>query len=243
MCTFIHWHQMFLRGRTQLAARMTRQKVKGIGHKQPSHRESEPNLYAMPHVPGNSPSEETSPPNEKNDNEVGNNCEHGLQAGPHETPVAATKYYQPSTIAAAEARNIGGGMATGASPPLVSPGILAAQLLKSMATAKVTPGSFPAILTWAPTSNSSSSPSCGGDGSNKHVAATLLPPPPPLHAEKSSRGGYLPKDSEEANNVSCSSCRSADANSSTHKLNIDNNDGEDQRNPSHSCYGLPMPSQ
>lgn len=38
---------MFLRGRIGLCQRMTRQKVKGTGHKQPADASSEPNFYQM----------------------------------------------------------------------------------------------------------------------------------------------------------------------------------------------------
>lgn len=98
--------------------------------------------------------------------------------------------------------------------------IQAAQLLKSMSTAKVTPGSFPAMLAWAPTSNSSSSSSSGGSGGNDVSGAStcitctkrdtahacLLPPPPPLHMEKStcsSGGAYDTKHDKEANEETC----------------------------------------
>lgn len=241
-----YYHEMFLRGRMQLAARMTRQKVKGIGHKQPSHRESEPNLYALPHLPEDSPSEEATIPPSKEDNtssHVGNNCAHMSLACLHQTPATATKYYQPSTIAAAAARNVTAGLVTGTSPPLVSPAIQAAKLLKSMATAKVTPGSFPSMLTWAPTSNSSSSSSGRGDASSKHEAATtLLPPPPPLHTEKSSTGrstgtcthsdcGHLPENGQEEL-IKAASRASTDATnrSSSSKMNVDNDDDEDANN-------------
>ncbi len=183
----------------QLAARMTRQKVKGIGHKQPSHRESEPNLYALPHLPEDPPNPGASLPNERIDRDANNDCAHSLLAGLHQTPATATKYYRPSTIAANARKNIGS-MAKGASTPLASPAIQAAQLLKSMSTAKVTPGSFPAMLTWAPTSNASSS------------SSGLLPPPPPLHMEKStcSGGAHDTKHDKETNEETSSRCRFTD---------------------------------
>ena len=232
-----YYHEMFLRGRMQLAARMTRQKVKGIGHKQPSHRESEPNLYALPHLPEDSTSEAATtciPPSKEVD-------AHALLAGLHQTPVTATKYCQPSTIAAAAACNTAAGMVTGASPPLVSPAIQAAKLLKSMATAKVTPGSFPSMLTWAPTSNSFSSSSGGGDASNKHeTAATFLPPPPPLHhVEKSSTctgtrsdRGHLPENGE----VEDKKTVALGATCSSSKMIVDNDDDEEDND-----NGLPQP--
>jgi len=43
-----YYHELFLRGRPKLCMRMTRQKVKGTGHKQPTDVASEPNLYALP---------------------------------------------------------------------------------------------------------------------------------------------------------------------------------------------------
>ena len=43
-----YYHEMFLRGRIGLCQRMTRQKVKGTGHKQPADASSEPNFYEMP---------------------------------------------------------------------------------------------------------------------------------------------------------------------------------------------------
>lgn len=243
-----YYHEMFLRGRMQLAARMTRQKVKGIGHKQPSHRESEPNLYALPHLPEDSPSEEATIPPSKEDNtsgHVGNNRAHMSLACLHQTPATATKYCQPSTIAAAAARNVTAGLVTSTSPPLVSPAIEAAKLLKSMATAKVgvTPGSFPSMLTWALTSNSSSSSPGRGDASSKHEAATpLLPPPPPLHTEKSSTGrstgarrdrGHLPDNGQEELIKAASrgsTCTDATNRSSSSKMNVDNDDDEDANN-------------
>ena len=228
--TGAYYHEMFLRGRMQLAARMTRQKVKGIGHKQPSHRESEPNLYALPHLPEDSPNEAVTIPSKEDANcDMGNN---GFRT-PHQTPTAATKYYHPSSIAAAAARNnVTAGIVTGASPLLVSPAIQAAQLLKSMATAKVTPGSFPTMLTWASTSNSSSSSAGGGDALNKHEATAttaLLPPPPPLHAEKSSmrKGrGHRPEHGDEANEEGASRA-TTDAACSSSKMNADNDDDEE----------------
>ena len=234
--TGAYYHEMFLRGRMQLAARMTRQKVKGIGHKQPSHRESEPNLYALPHLPEDSTSEAATIPPSKEANA------HALLAGLHQTPATATKYCRPSTIAAAAARNTTASLVTGTSPPLVSPAIQAAKLLKSMATAKVTPGSFPSMLTWAPTSNSSSSSSGGGDASNKHeTAATLLPPPPPLHVEESSTCtgtqrdlGHLPENGEEEAKITASRVV-IDAACSSSKIIVDNDDDEDDDN------GLPAP--
>ena len=45
-----YYHELFLRGRPNLCARMARQKVKGTGHKQPTDIASEPNFYAMPAV-------------------------------------------------------------------------------------------------------------------------------------------------------------------------------------------------
>jgi len=45
-----YYHELFLRGRPNLCARMVRQKVKGTGHKQPTDIASEPNFYAMPSV-------------------------------------------------------------------------------------------------------------------------------------------------------------------------------------------------
>lgn len=45
-----YYHELLLRGRPQLCARMIRHKVKGTGHKQPNDVESEPNFYAMPPV-------------------------------------------------------------------------------------------------------------------------------------------------------------------------------------------------
>ena len=44
-----YYHELFLRGRSQLCMRMNRQKIKGTGHKQPTDAQSEPNFYAMPH--------------------------------------------------------------------------------------------------------------------------------------------------------------------------------------------------
>lgn len=41
------YHELFLRHRPNLCARMVRQKVKGTGHKQPTDIASEPNFYAM----------------------------------------------------------------------------------------------------------------------------------------------------------------------------------------------------
>lgn len=43
-----YYHEMFLRGKPHLLAKMVRQKVKGTGHKQPTDVSSEPNFYAMP---------------------------------------------------------------------------------------------------------------------------------------------------------------------------------------------------
>lgn len=45
-----YYHELFLRGRPSLCSQMTRQKVKGTGHKQPTDVSSEPNFYAMPSV-------------------------------------------------------------------------------------------------------------------------------------------------------------------------------------------------
>ncbi|GAX27452.1 heat shock transcription factor, other eukaryote [Fistulifera solaris] len=45
-----YYHEMFLRGRIGLCQRMTRQKVKGTGHKQPADASSEPNFYEMPPI-------------------------------------------------------------------------------------------------------------------------------------------------------------------------------------------------
>lgn len=45
-----YYHELFLRGRPNLCSQMTRQKVKGTGHKQPTDVASEPNFYAMPSV-------------------------------------------------------------------------------------------------------------------------------------------------------------------------------------------------
>lgn len=41
-----YYHELFLRGRHQLCMRMQRQKVKGVGHKQPTDVSTEPNFYA-----------------------------------------------------------------------------------------------------------------------------------------------------------------------------------------------------
>lgn len=51
-----YYHELFLRVRPSLCQRMTRQKVKGTGHKQPADAKTEPNFYEMslssiPHAP------------------------------------------------------------------------------------------------------------------------------------------------------------------------------------------------
>lgn len=46
-----YYHELFLRGRHQLCMRMQRQKVKGVGHKQPTDVSTEPNFYAMKPLP------------------------------------------------------------------------------------------------------------------------------------------------------------------------------------------------
>ena len=46
---------MFLKTRPALCQRMTRQKVKGTGHKQPADAKTEPNFYVMPPVEAKSP--------------------------------------------------------------------------------------------------------------------------------------------------------------------------------------------
>lgn len=52
-----YYHPLFLQGRPSLSQRMSRQKVKGTGHKQPSDASSEPNFYAMPPVEPEYPNE------------------------------------------------------------------------------------------------------------------------------------------------------------------------------------------
>lgn len=47
-----YYHELFLRGRPQLCKKMTRQKIKGTGHKQPTDAKSEPNFYTMKAQPG-----------------------------------------------------------------------------------------------------------------------------------------------------------------------------------------------
>jgi HSF-type DNA-binding len=42
-----YYHEMFLKGRPGLCQQMSRQKVKGTGHKQPADVKTEPNFYAM----------------------------------------------------------------------------------------------------------------------------------------------------------------------------------------------------
>lgn len=42
-----YYHELFLRVRPSLCQRMTRQKVKGTGHKQPADAKTEPNFYEM----------------------------------------------------------------------------------------------------------------------------------------------------------------------------------------------------
>ena len=45
-----YYHELFLRGRSDLTFKMVRQKVKGTGHKQPTDASTEPNFYSMPQV-------------------------------------------------------------------------------------------------------------------------------------------------------------------------------------------------
>mmetsp|Transcript_14664 Transcript_14664/g.19140 ORF Transcript_14664/g.19140 Transcript_14664/m.19140 type:complete len:487 (-) Transcript_14664:371-1831(-) len=55
-----YYHELFLRGRPNLCARMVRTKVKGTGHKQASDATSEPNFYAMPAQPAAPNTEEST---------------------------------------------------------------------------------------------------------------------------------------------------------------------------------------
>ena len=45
-----YYHELFLRGRTLLALKMQRTKVKGTGARKPSQPDTEPDFYAMPFV-------------------------------------------------------------------------------------------------------------------------------------------------------------------------------------------------
>lgn len=123
-----YYHELFLRGRSQLCMRMVRQKIKGTGHKQPTDVTTEPNFYIMPYIlkpPSAAPTGNL--PVNPIPRQVGKFAVQIQQ-------ISETSCDQTITAPSGSQSSRGGRSHDSNSVPM-SPGMHAAQLLKTMASA------------------------------------------------------------------------------------------------------------
>jgi len=156
-----YYHELFLRGRSQLCMRMVRQKVKGTGHKQPTDVGSEPNFYTMPAL-----QDLLQPPPSAQpvDPIVRPTCGFSTMA------MAATSNLPTDTI------GIRPPLSSGLAGIILSPGVHAAELLKGMANATMIHSLPPLPASLKSTGGSSLTPSLSQRDQGRAITGTGMPP-------------------------------------------------------------------